>query len=254
MRGDIDIIDNYRDLTIGAWAEIARITKDKDKEEIDIQVQVLSVLTGKSEAFLLNLPLDEYSNLARRMQFLEFVLPDFFQGVSEVYKLDGIELVPVTDRRKVTTAQYVDFQSFHQAGRDEYIVEILSCLLVPKGKKYSQDYDIAEVQDAIRNGMNVYEAMSLYGFFYALVHQINEGFVNLFGLDEEQGADEEGDEDGFAQKWGWISNVDMVSDACRCSWDEVWQMTALEFLNIIAYCKDKAEREKAEIDKWKRTH
>jgi hypothetical protein len=29
-------------------------------------------------------------------------------------------------------------------------------------------------------------------------------------------------------------------------------MTALEFLNILAYRKDKAEKEKEEIEKWKR--
>lgn len=31
-------------------------------------------------------------------------------------------------------------------------------------------------------------------------------------------------------------------------------MTALEFLNIIAYRKDKTEREKEELEKWKNTH
>jgi len=31
-------------------------------------------------------------------------------------------------------------------------------------------------------------------------------------------------------------------------------MTALEFLNILSYRKDKAAREKAEIEKWKKTH
>ena len=31
-------------------------------------------------------------------------------------------------------------------------------------------------------------------------------------------------------------------------------MTALEFLNIIAYRKDKMEKEKEELGKWKKTH
>jgi len=31
-------------------------------------------------------------------------------------------------------------------------------------------------------------------------------------------------------------------------------MTALEFLNIIAYRKDKAEKEKEELEKWRNTH
>ena len=31
----------------------------------------------------------------------------------------------------------------------------------------------------------------------------------------------------------------------------MWEKTALEFLNILAYRKDKAEKEKADIEKWK---
>lgn len=31
-------------------------------------------------------------------------------------------------------------------------------------------------------------------------------------------------------------------------------MTALEFLNIIAYRKDKMEKEKEDLEKWKKTH
>jgi hypothetical protein len=31
-------------------------------------------------------------------------------------------------------------------------------------------------------------------------------------------------------------------------------MAALEFLNIIAYRKDKLAREKEELEKWKKTH
>lgn len=48
--------------------------------------------------------------------------------------------------------------------------------------------------------------------------------------------------------------MDAVSETCRCSWDDVWKMTAIEFLNIISYRKDKAERERAELERWKNTH
>ena len=30
--------------------------------------------------------------------------------------------------------------------------------------------------------------------------------------------------------------------------------TAIEFLNILSYRKDKMEKEKADIEEWKRTH
>jgi hypothetical protein len=46
--------------------------------------------------------------------------------------------------------------------------------------------------------------------------------------------------------------VDAVSETCRCSWDDVFRMTAIEFLNILSYRKDKMEKEKAELEEWKR--
>ena len=96
------------------------------------------------------------------------------------------------------------------------------------------------------------------------MQRINEGYVNLFpaGGEEDKGQGEEEEnsgadnasDDDFAVKWGWIANIDAVSETCRCSWDEVWQMTALEFLNIISYRKDKAAREKEELEKWRKSH
>ena len=40
----------------------------------------------------------------------------------------------------------------------------------------------------------------------------------------------------------------------RCSWDEVWSMPAVEFLNVLAYRKDKTEWENEALDRWKKTH
>ena len=40
----------------------------------------------------------------------------------------------------------------------------------------------------------------------------------------------------------------------RCSWDVVWDKTAVEFLNVLAYRKDKDTAEKEALEKWKRSH
>ena len=92
--------------------------------------------------------------------------------------------------------------------------------------------------------------------------KINQGFPNLFGQgdkeDSEQADEGETDEtgagDAFQDKWGWIANVDDVSETCRCSWDDIWRMSAIEFLNLICYRKDKIAKDKEELEKWKRTH
>ena len=38
----------------------------------------------------------------------------------------------------------------------------------------------------------------------------------------------------------------------RVSWNEVFKMSAIEFLNIICYCIDKAEDQRRQIKKWQK--
>ena len=44
-------------------------------------------------------------------------------------------------------------------------MEFLSVILVPKGHRYNEGYDILEVQKAIREEMSVSDGVSLAGFF-----------------------------------------------------------------------------------------
>lgn len=169
MKEDIVIIDNFRDLSIGDYQEITRIYQDQSLDEMDQKVKVISILTGKSEDYLLNdILITEFKDLARKAEFVKHgqeEMEKMTARVADSYIIGRFELIPVKDIRKVNTAQYIDYQSFHQAGLEDHFVEILSCLLVPKGMKYNQDYDILEVQKAIREEMNVVDAVSLYAFF-----------------------------------------------------------------------------------------
>lgn len=45
-----------------------------------------------------------------------------------------------------------------------------------------------------------------------------------------------------------------MAEVQRITWDAVLMKPALEFLNTMSYLRDKGEWEKAELDKWKKTH
>ena len=134
------IIDNYRDLPIGLYLEICDIDRREDLEDINKQVSIISVLTGMAEEDIYNLPLEEYRQLAAKSHYLSHP----YEGeilTAKNYIVGKFTLVPVEDYRKITTAQYIDFQTFAK-DVERNIVEILSCMLIPKGKKYNQDYDV----------------------------------------------------------------------------------------------------------------
>lgn len=160
----MNIIDNYRDLPIGMYLEICEISRREDIEELHKQVSILSVLTGREEEEIYDLPIGDYKDLVSKSEFLS----QPYEGeilTAKTYALEGWVLQPVEDYRKITTAQYIDFQTFAKDA-EKNIVEILSVMLIPKGKKYNQDYDIIELQNVLRRSLSVADALSLYAFFF----------------------------------------------------------------------------------------
>lgn len=159
------IIDNYKHLPIGLHQQIIEINRQEDVEDLHKQVLIIAVLAGKEEEEIYSLPIEEYTELAKKSLFLT----KEYEGdvrVAQLYKVRDWELVPVDDFRKINTAQYIDFQTFSKGGEDK-IVEILSTLLVPKGKKYNQGYDVLQLQQDLRENLSVADALTLFAFFFA---------------------------------------------------------------------------------------
>ena len=160
---DMDIIDNYNRLTLGQYMEIQEISRNESLEDIDKQVQILSILTGVAEDELLHLPIQEYKELVLKSQFLN---PDNinYHPIAKKYILGKFELIPCRDFRKIETCQYIDFQTY-APDLDNHLVEFLAGILVPKGHRYNEGYDILEVQKAIREEMSVSDGVSVAAFF-----------------------------------------------------------------------------------------
>ena len=160
----MDIIDNYNRLTLGQYQEIQEISRNESLEDIDKQVQIISILTGVAEEEILHLPIQEYKELVVKSGFLN---PENinYHPIAKKYILGKFELIPTRDFRKLETAQYIDFQTY-APDLDNHLVEFLSVILVPKGHRYNEGYDILEVQKAIREDMSVSDGISLVGFFF----------------------------------------------------------------------------------------
>lgn len=158
-----NFIDNFAALPLGTWLDILAVNADTDREDIDKQVSTLAILAGTDERTILDLPIAEYKALATKAEFLA-VVPKRYARTANRYTLGGFTLVPTTDLRKITAAQYIDFQTFAPEG-DRRLVEIISVFLVPEGRNYNDGYDIGRVQDAIRDHLSVEQALALCAFF-----------------------------------------------------------------------------------------
>ncbi len=155
------IINNYADLPVGLYMDIIAVDRSP-LGEFDKQVRIISILSGMAEADILALPIPEYKRIAAETEFL--IHPCQEGRMAKSYRLGDLVLVPTQDLTKITAAQYIDFQTLSQEG-EEKTVELCSVFLIPKGHKYADGYDIADVQDAIRRHLSVQDVVTLAAFF-----------------------------------------------------------------------------------------
>lgn len=159
------IIDNYRKLPVGKYMEIVDLC-NTDMDDVDRRIRIVGILTGLTDDEVLNLPLTQFTEYAAAAKFLDDFCPDnLIPAVSRSYAIGGFVLIPVTDMRKITTAQYIDFQTFSK-DKEHNLVEMLSCFLVPRGMDYNDGYDIVDVHRAIRDELSVAEVLALLAFFF----------------------------------------------------------------------------------------
>ena len=159
------IIDNYRKLPIGKYNEIVKLC-ETEMDEVDRKVKIVGILTGLTDDEVLALPLTDFTECCAKAKFIDLPCPEtLIPSVSKSYPVGEFNLVPVTDMRKVTTAQYIDFITFSK-DKEHNIVEMLSCFLVPKGMDYNEGYDILDVHNTIKEEMSVAEVLALLAFFF----------------------------------------------------------------------------------------
>ena len=172
----MDIIDSYNKLTLAKYQDIQAVQKDDSLEDIDKHTRILSILTGVPEDELMHLPITEYTELSAKAQFLS--AEAFNPGrMAKKYIIGEMELIPVTDFRKLETCQYLDFQTY-AGDLDKYMAELISVLLVPKGHRYNEGYDIIELQESIRQEMSVTEGATIVGFFLTWCEKSIEDSLN----------------------------------------------------------------------------
>ena len=153
------MVTSYKEMTLQMYEHLSKIA-ESDTDDIEKQVQMVSVLTGKSVKEVEDLPISVYHDLAKKTVFL-MREPEIEQIKSNTVKINERVYVITNDVTKITTAQYIDFQEYMKQGKN--LANVLSTLLVPKGEKYG-DADFLEVKKDIER-LPICTALGLYTFF-----------------------------------------------------------------------------------------
>ena len=153
------MVTSYKEMTLQMYEHLSKIA-ESDTDDIEKQIQMVSVLTGKSVKEVEDLPISVYHDLAKKTVFL-MREPEIEQIKSNTVKINERVYVITNDVTKITTAQYIDFQEYMKQGKN--LANVLSTLLVPKGEKYG-DADFLEVKKYIER-LPICTALGLYAFF-----------------------------------------------------------------------------------------
>lgn len=154
------IVKDWKDVTLGIWQRMNEISQRED--EIQRIVGFVALFNNMTEDDVLAMPLDEFKERMKELAWMN--VPPEIEQPKEEYTINGKQYVLTMNFHKLTTAQYIDFQSYTKS---EDYSQMLSVFLIPKGKKYGEGYDVFETQQDLKQ-MPVGEVLGLMGFFIVL--------------------------------------------------------------------------------------
>jgi hypothetical protein len=173
---------NWQQITIEVYDKIRDLDVDikSEEEALDVNVKLLSILCGVDEETIINLPLTEFTILVGKTDFLK-EMPKY--TVEQKYEIGKGRVFEVQmNLREMTTAQFIDFQTLIK-NQEKNTANILACFLIPKGKKYAEDYDVIEVAEYLYKNMSIATARSVM-FFFILQYQTLQKVMLNYSIKE----------------------------------------------------------------------
>lgn len=151
---------NWENISIKTFDEIKKALNININNELEANLAMLAVLCDADIQEIENLPLTEFSRLLKQTDFIT-KMPKV--DIKDKYVINGKKYNVCLGVNKMTTAQYIDYQTF---GKDieGNLKNLVSVFLIPEGKKYGE-YDLEEVIDELYNNMPIADAYSVCFFF-----------------------------------------------------------------------------------------
>lgn len=173
------------ELKIKGWNQVSINTYDRimevlnsEADEMEKDIEILAILCGVSYDDIASLKLGEIKELSENTGWLSDF--KFDKDIKfKTIKLNDWELVVDTNIQNFSVAQYIDFQNYFK-DLDRKKAEIMSTILIPKGKKYCDGYDVTDLITDIKDNLDICTYNSVCFFFLKkLVRSINRTLTYL---------------------------------------------------------------------------
>ena len=134
-----------------------------DEDDITKQAELIATIEDISVDEVLNMPIQESAKKVKSLVFLnEFPMKEYRSLKTQV--MGGKTYDVITDMSKLTTAAFIDYQTYTKLSFRDAYDKILSCFIIPAGFTYNDGYDVAEVQKVIRENLSWPEVQGMLGF------------------------------------------------------------------------------------------
>ena len=159
MKKQITIKTGWENITLKEFEQLDQIMQSDIPADYKA-VNILSVISGEDPSLFENLPLNTFTNLVSHINFVTDEIPTV--KVKDSYEINGRKYVVKADIPSITTAQYIDYQSYMKEEPID-LQKVISVFLIPEGHTYNDGYKIEEVLADIHD-MKIVDVQAL-GFF-----------------------------------------------------------------------------------------
>lgn len=137
----MNIKNTWEELTFNEVLQIQQIIS-ADINDTYKASNILAVLAGVEVDEIEDLPIHKFSSLLPNIEFLHNDPPKCDH--QDTYDINGHKYCLSANITDITTAQYIDYQSYMKEENPD-LCKITSVFLIPDGHKYNDGYDIEQV-------------------------------------------------------------------------------------------------------------
>ena len=160
------MIDSYDKLTIGKYRELLTLEREDD---MTYGVQILAILTDYTEDDLYDMPLEDFTKLMSKTHFLYQTIDKLdWNHLGKHLTINGKKYDIIKDARQMTAGQYIDYKTYIKEPEKfmDMLPYILTCFIIPKGCKYGDGYDTAELAQELNDYLDIRTAVCISDFFH----------------------------------------------------------------------------------------
>ena len=129
----------------------------------------MAILSSNIRYELYDMPLEDFTKLMQKTHFLYQTIDKLdWNHLGKTLTINGKKYEIIKDARKMSAGQYIDYKTYIKEPEKfmDMLPYILTCFIIPKGCKYGDGYDTAELAQELNDYLDIRTAVCISDFFH----------------------------------------------------------------------------------------